>query len=181
MAEAILKHKSDYEVKSAGMFTGNGASTNDYALEVLKERNIEHEGTSQMITDELVDWADLILTMTNNHKQNLMAQYSNAYDKAYTLKEYANGDHEKTWRKLKKARLDLEEKRAQLIEERGTDWTEEKEREFLKEVVEEIKRLERKLPNLDIPDPYGYDLPEYQKAASEIEQAIDQLLVKLKK
>ncbi len=90
MAEAVLKHlKRDIEVKSAGIFAGNGQGANPNAIQVLKKRGIDfttHE--SQPVTDELMEWADVILTMTAHHKLTLEMEYPESVQKIFTLKEY---------------------------------------------------------------------------------------------
>lgn len=39
-----------------------------------------------------MEWADLVLTMTEQHKQLAVHEFSKSQDKIYTLKEYVNGD-----------------------------------------------------------------------------------------
>ncbi|MGM8215008.1 low molecular weight protein arginine phosphatase [Bacillaceae bacterium W0354] len=89
MAEAVLKYKrSDLEVKSAGIFAGYGQEANPKAIEALQDKGIEFEHRSQPLTDELMDWADVVLTMTAHHKLNLEMDYPEYRDKVFTLKEY---------------------------------------------------------------------------------------------
>lgn len=91
MAEAILKHRANnkYEVKSAGVFAYEGAPASANTIEVLKKNSISLDHYSSQLNDELVDWSDLILTMTNHHKQIVLEQYPRALFKIFSLKEYA--------------------------------------------------------------------------------------------
>ncbi|HAQ07098.1 MAG TPA: low molecular weight protein arginine phosphatase [Bacillus bacterium] len=91
MAEAILKSKQvpGVEVKSAGVYAVNGADASINAKIVLEENRIIHDHRSASLTKEDVEWASLILTMTEGHKAVLLDQYPEASDKIFTLKEYA--------------------------------------------------------------------------------------------
>src|SRR5690625_3061007 len=111
MAEGILKSKSDHEVKSAGIIATDGVPTNEKAINVLKNDDIDYSGESQGLTAELVAWADLILTMTNQHKHAVISLYSDSFGKTYTLKEYVNKEVEEIWQALKKAHLKRSEER----------------------------------------------------------------------
>lgn len=175
MAEAVLKDKTTYEVQSAGIAATTGISTNPQAVDVLKENKIDYTGTSQPLTSELVDWADLILTMTYQHKQAVVSLHSDGFGKTYTLKEYVNQDAEEIWEALKQAHLNIEEKRSLMTKEPGHELTEQQIREFFQEELEEVARLEAKLPSLDIADPYGLDRDAYEKTLTEIREAIDAL------
>ena len=92
MAEAILAAKElpGVEVRSAGIFAGEAPlSTN--AQTVLDGEGISFEHTSKQLVAEDMEWAALILTMTNSHKQFLLQSYPEYAGKLYTLKEFAGG------------------------------------------------------------------------------------------
>lgn len=91
MAEAILKHKanSQYEVKSAGVYAQAGSPTSRYSVEVLTKQSIPINHKSTQLNHELIDWSDLILTMTTSHKALVQQQYPKAVDKVFSLKEFA--------------------------------------------------------------------------------------------
>lgn len=90
MAEALLRERyPKYAVQSAGTYASKGDPTNQKAIEVLQEIDISYHQSSQPVTSELIEWADLVLTMTSHHKQLLAMQFSDHHTKFYTLKEYA--------------------------------------------------------------------------------------------
>lgn len=98
MAEAILKKelkdtgKSDdkYTIISAGISTINGMNASGNAIEVLREKDIDLLGhKSRVITLDLINKADIILTMTKSHKDILMQLAPEYIDKIYTFREFA--------------------------------------------------------------------------------------------
>ncbi len=95
MAEAILKHKAEevLEVQSAGIYAVPGNEASEQTKEVLKERGISCEHRSQALSPELLQWATVVLTMTENHKQWIISHYPNMLEKVFTLKEYALGEN----------------------------------------------------------------------------------------
>nr|WP_263324157.1 low molecular weight protein arginine phosphatase [Neobacillus sp. Marseille-Q6967] len=90
MAEAILKNKNlkAIEVKSAGIYASPGSEASTNAQKVLDEKNIQHNHQSTLLSQELVNWADLILTMTLSHKTAILNQYRDSAAKVFTLKEF---------------------------------------------------------------------------------------------
>lgn len=96
MAEAVLNHVGEnFEAKSAGIFAGFGQEANPKAVEVLKDKGINFtEHKSQPVSDELMEWADVVLTMTAHHKLNLEMDFPEYVDKIFTLKEYTLTDED---------------------------------------------------------------------------------------
>ncbi|WP_139491068.1 low molecular weight protein arginine phosphatase [Brevibacillus dissolubilis] len=91
MAEAIFRHKIQggaIEVRSAGVAAYDGQPASEHAQKVLVERGIEHQHRARRIDDELLDWADLVLTMTKGHKTMIISYFPTSSGKVYTLKEY---------------------------------------------------------------------------------------------
>lgn len=181
MAEVLLKRKSNHHVQSAGIFAMNGSEASEGTQVALSSIGITHQHQSQPVTESLLVWADLVLTMTMSHKEALMSKYPQVYDKAYTLKEYVLLDGQSTWEQLKKAYRHLEEKRATIVYEKDQLQTEQQMRAFLREEQDEIDRLERELPNYDIVDPFGGDQAMYQATLEEMEKYIDLLIEKIGK
>ncbi len=93
MAEALLANKSQgkYEGKSAGIYAAGGSGVSPQTELVLKELGIEIDHASSPLTKELLEWADLVLTMTESHKGMIGQQHPETLDKLFTLKEYTGG------------------------------------------------------------------------------------------
>ena len=91
MAEAILREKMpEIEVKSAGIFASEHSPASPQAITVLSERGINLEHKARLVTEEILDWAELILTMTESHQQQLQLQYPQFSDRIFTLTMYTN-------------------------------------------------------------------------------------------
>ncbi|NIK11862.1 low molecular weight protein arginine phosphatase [Alkalibacillus almallahensis] len=89
MAEAIMKEKyPEIDVQSAGMMAPHGQHANDKAIEAMEGRGMIQDHISQPVTRELLSWADLVLTMTSQHKEALKLEYTSFDDKVFTLKEF---------------------------------------------------------------------------------------------
>ena len=99
MAEAILtelaaKEGLEVSVRSAGLFAMDGADASKNTLRVLEERGIRHTHRARSVDPALIAWADLVLTMTLEHKRHLVSMVPDSVGKVYTLKEYALTDGE---------------------------------------------------------------------------------------
>lgn len=173
MAEAFLKGLA-YEkgltvaVRSAGISTVNGMPVSANSLHALNRRGIQHTGSSSVLQEEILEWADLVLTMTSAHKRDLLQQYAHMMDKTFTLKEFAYMDE------------DLQ----QIITELESLYTDMQMKQILGQPVEEKQRqrlmaLERTIPSFDIADPYGGAQSHYDHCADELEEAIFKLVDKL--
>lgn len=98
MAEALFGHKieenrlgdscGEIEVRSAGLYKFKGTSISSHALTVLAEYGIEGDRQPQGINPELLEWADLVLTMTRFHKYMVISLYPEIINKIFTLKEF---------------------------------------------------------------------------------------------
>jgi L-threonylcarbamoyladenylate synthase len=79
----ILQQKGlDIEVSSAGISALDGENANKNAVLVLKQMNINISShKSRQINKEMLKEADLIITMTNQHKEILLKRYNNLEDK----------------------------------------------------------------------------------------------------
>ena len=95
MAAAILnkiamENDLDVRIESAGVFAAGGESASENAVKALKKYDIDlSEHRAQPVSAELLEKCDLILTMTEAHKQ-LLSQF--APNKVYTLMEYSGSD-----------------------------------------------------------------------------------------
>ncbi|WP_078543421.1 low molecular weight protein arginine phosphatase [Litchfieldia alkalitelluris] len=92
MAEAILKSKKvkGVTVKSAGVFADNNSSASQNTIQVLSEKGINQPHQSTLLTEEQVNWATLILTMTAGHKQLVVSRFPQDRERVFTLNEYVN-------------------------------------------------------------------------------------------
>ncbi len=97
MAEALLKHMlkengfEDIKIMSAGIYAWEGDKASPGAAEVLKEMGIDvAEHNSALLTPELIEEADLVLTMTSNHKRAVLDMCPEAGKKVHTLREYVS-------------------------------------------------------------------------------------------
>jgi len=218
MAEALLKDKiqslktngntlgdwEDIRVISAGTSAAPMQKASPQAIEVMSERDISlREHRSKPLIEELIREADLILTMTTNHKNYVLDMDPEAEDKVFTLKEYIyspenedsvldemNVIFQKIQRKREEfmiknqKRLDeLKKKREGLLRDlNAITWEIKKiEDDFLDDIGEEqdkIVQLKSKIPNLDIIDPFGQPLSIYRNSAKEIEECLEKLLEK---
>ncbi|MEH7222181.1 low molecular weight protein arginine phosphatase [Bacillus sp. JJ1566] len=93
MAEAILRKRcgENIEVKSAGIFAGEGTPASPNTAQVLQEKGMECQHSSSLLTQDLIEWATCILTMTSHHKQAILYSFPQSGDKVFTLKEYVDG------------------------------------------------------------------------------------------
>ncbi|ELK49039.1 low molecular weight protein arginine phosphatase [Halobacillus sp. ACCC02827] len=183
MAEALLKSKWDKgEVRSAGIFAGKGEPLAKNSELVLKEKDLTMNHQAVNVDDDLLEWADIVLTMTDRHKQTLALQYPYHQDKYFTLKEYVVLDENK-WNRLKDLYSSFEEKRSILLRNASEDHSDPQELEQrlyeeLQQEIEEIKSLEEELPDLNISDPFGGSIHIYRSTRDEIEKYLDLLVAK---
>lgn len=98
LAEHIMRKKAkeqdlEIETKSAGIFAAVGEDYSANTLEIIRDlvadedELAKYELTSLRTTPELMDWADLILTMTEMHQHYLTNLYPEHTRKIMTLKE----------------------------------------------------------------------------------------------
>lgn len=190
MAEALLKHKGEgrFNVKSAGVTANMGSRANANAIKVLDKRGISLVHRSQIVTKELNQWADTILSMTEDHKFLLLQQFPQVVDKVFTLKEYVLNSEENTrvWKEVQQSTANLEEIRARYLyhlnNSRTSNVNLKNEEKRLIEAEKKnnalIYELEMNSPGLNISDPFGGTEAEYEQVCKELESLIDQLIEK---
>lgn len=96
MAEGFLnrlleKIDKPVEVKvlSAGLNAFGGPPTPE-AIETMREEGIDISGfRSRQLTEELIEEADLIITMRKHYKDDVLSRHPEAKHKVFTLKEFA--------------------------------------------------------------------------------------------
>lgn len=94
MAEEIMRqlaeeYQVDVEVKSAGIAAYPGSPASDHTQTILREKGWSDTHVAQSIDQDLVNWADIVLTMTSYHRDTIREHFGANTTKAYTLSEYA--------------------------------------------------------------------------------------------
>lgn len=158
------------EVRSAGVTAHDGAPVSRHSEEILHKKGAaEGMGTSRYLRKDEIRWADLILTMTMFHKQQVIASHPEAVEKVYTLKEYTMDDP---------FRLGVLEERAALQSE--LELKKSLGQPITNEERERLVRLHLAAPDFDIADPFGGSQRDYEETAHEIEAALARLISRLK-
>jgi len=206
IAQKIISEKNisdKLQVASAGMAAVPGMKAADNAIRAVNERGIDlNEHRAQQLTEEMIKEADLVLTMTRNHKQQVLSMVPEAQDKVFTVKEYASeSDVDGSNSELTAVAARLEEKEREFFSKRGQelealyqkrDELEKKLKEietkiqdwhlqfydYTKEERTQLKKAERKIMDLDIQDPYGQPLESYKACAEELEGLLEKIIEK---
>ena len=212
MAEPLMRARLEkaglgerIAVRSAGVAADAGAPASAGAANVLNARGMD--GAAHMaskVDEELVRWADLILTMGQSHKRAILERHMDAFDKTFTLKEFVDDDprHLAIFEEMDQLQAEAQTKQALFLAENedaieklqqryqtgGGDASVEQELAELQSRLEEtvqaevarMTELAQQLPNYDIADPFGGPQSVYDKTAQEIEAALDKLVVRLK-
>lgn len=173
MAEGMFRQMAEQagiriEVRSAGVAAAGGTPISPQARIVLRDKGIKDELRSDMLDRNLTEWADLILTMTMNHKRFVIERFPDAVTKVHTLKEYALADpsviHDLEERQALIASLQLNMAMNQPLDA---------------EDQQRLAELEARLPSFDVADPIGGPVEVYEACAAEIGQALAQVIEKL--
>lgn len=173
MAEAFLKDFArdkglTIAVRSAGISTIDGLPVSANSIHALQQHGIEHSGNSTALNEEVLQWADLILTMTSGHKREVIRRYPDAMDYVFTLKEYAYVD-DQLQSQLKE--LETLYSELQMQQALGQPLDESKRRRVLE--------LEQSIPSFDVADPFGGSQFVYDACAKELEDAIMKIVDRL--
>lgn len=174
MAEGILrtmleKEGLPLEVKSAGLFASEGTPVSEHTQEILKMKGFTQVLSANVLQPDVMAWADLVLTMTQQHKRAVLQAFPEVVEKTYTLKEYTSDSS----RQVQKQQEDLAFlSEIQLKIALSQPITAEEEKQWAK--------LQSESMDLDIIDPFGGDGKTYRSCADEIESCLVKLLQKLK-
>ena len=93
MAETIArdifkKHGLKTEVLSAGVHASNGAKASPNAIYAMKKMGLNLKNhKAQLINEHLIEWSNIILTMTKGHYNILKSMYPKKAE-IFTLGEY---------------------------------------------------------------------------------------------
>lgn len=175
MAEGMMRKMAkerglDIAVRSAGVAAAPGVPISRHAEAVLKEQGIADRFLSTPLHAELVEWSDLILSLTEGHKRQILYSFPEAADKIYTLKEYA--DHEA-------ASLADREELQRLAAGMELDLSLGKEPD--EAARRRLNELLQRMPVYDITDPFGGSREDYDRTAAEIRNALERILDKLER
>jgi protein-tyrosine phosphatase len=164
MAEGFLRERSSLlpdgglRVSSAGTWATHGNSPTGEAVIAAAERGADIRALqSTPVTPELVERADLVLTMTEEQRDEVLEQAPGVRGKTFTLKELVT-----------------------LLRELGPPPVDAG-REGLLARVEAADRLRRALdapavPDADVSDPLGLAVDAYRAVAWEIDGLVDALV-----
>lgn len=108
-------------VASAGVAAMPGAGASAESVEVAKKMGLDLSGhRSQPVSDQLLNSADLILTMTNGHRQALVAHWPEIADRTFVLSRDGSDISDPIG-----GPLSLYEKCAQQIDSNLSEWANE--------------------------------------------------------
>ncbi|WP_203248446.1 low molecular weight protein arginine phosphatase [Sporosarcina beigongshangi] len=90
MAEAVLRSKElgNVTVRSAGIHAQNGQPISRHAKTLIEEADMPYTPWSRAVTGEDLEWADVVLTMTEAHRAELLYRYPTMQKKTFTLKGF---------------------------------------------------------------------------------------------
>lgn len=99
MAEGLLRKllidreaPGDFRVESAGTCAMDGSPATASSVEVCAERGIDIRGhVSRAITKEMIDSADLVLTMEPGHRQTALSMSPERAERCHVITKYAWG------------------------------------------------------------------------------------------
>lgn len=95
MAETLLREQlrkkfgceDAVRVLSAGVAAGQGCSASPQAMEVMGKRGLDLTGhSSRSLDEEVMNVADLVLTMTRGHRAAILAAWPEMQDRVHTLR-----------------------------------------------------------------------------------------------
>ena len=97
MAEALFRRrfgdKAGWNAASAGIYAGVGATASDHAVEALRELEVDlRDHQSQPLSIELVDAADLIVTMTARHRFHILQDFPDVENRVFLLKSFGTSN-----------------------------------------------------------------------------------------
>lgn len=93
MAEGLLRHllgpDCGWEISSAGVCAGNGFPASPNAVAALQEKGIDISGhRSRLLSPAMIEDADLLVTMTRNHRDAILSIAPESAGKVFLLKSF---------------------------------------------------------------------------------------------
>jgi protein-tyrosine phosphatase len=93
MVEILLRQRLDqskFDVRSAGTFGWPGAPVNSMVVLELARLGASAEGfSSHALTTDDVEWANLVLTASREHRAHVLERHPDALRRTFTLREFA--------------------------------------------------------------------------------------------
>jgi protein-tyrosine phosphatase len=208
IAKAILEEKGEKErvrVISAGTSAFPGALPSKQAVQAMGEEGIDLGGQQATpLTVQLIEEADLVLTMTQSHREQILRMAPEAMGKVFLLKEFSQNPEEARWTLERQQDIHkaIHDKQADFFRRHGAaveSLNDEKERiirrlkdvegelqryeaQLLEELTEErqaLEDLEATVASLEVSDPYGRPVSVYRSCAKELRASIAVVLEKL--
>ena len=93
----LASRKADdaFNIQSTGTWGEDGLPASPEAVQALLQRGIEiRQHRSRIITAEIMDKADLILTMERNHKEAFQAEFPHKENQIFTLTEVIDQNYD---------------------------------------------------------------------------------------
>ncbi len=93
MAEALFLHRiggeAEWKAYSAGIYAGAGSPASTHSTEAMGELGIDLSShRSQPLTSELVQQADLIVTMTSGHRFEILQDFPEVGNRVFLIKSF---------------------------------------------------------------------------------------------
>jgi len=99
-AEALLKDRLErngltgWEVESAGTWTVDGRSASRYMVQLLGKRGLDlTQHRSRPVNRCMIERADLVLAMTQNHAEALRLEFPDQAEKIYLMSQMKDSRH----------------------------------------------------------------------------------------
>lgn len=206
LVEGLGEKAAKIHVVSAGTGAISGANATQNAIAVMQKEGIDlrsHRATR--ISAGLVNEADLVLTMTLDQKKVVLDLVPSAQNKVFTLSEFAEGvkEIEKLIEQVENAQEELDQKRRRYLEKEGPKLEDLRRRNMelsrqMRAIDEELRQIEQKmdqetagerkkleefqkrLTELEIPDPFGQSIEAYQVCAKVIKEKLKMVVKRIK-
>ena len=95
LLKEMLKEKDDYKIITAGTGTIKGMPPTRETIQVMFEQNINVSlHRSQLINNEMLSGADLVLVMEKRHKEALLSRDPRVQNKVHLLSEFGRQESE---------------------------------------------------------------------------------------
>lgn len=89
LLRALLPADCGWKFTSAGICAADGWPASDHSVEALREKGIDiSDLTSTTLTPNLIEKADLLVTMTEGHRQAILAVAPESEGKVFLLKSF---------------------------------------------------------------------------------------------